>query len=86
MAGVNQLFATEDRVKWNGTRDVVPYYGERGCSRCSFGVLVRLEPHTQPALFIHGGYGAAERMTYDLCLACRHVSIVQVETLNPRRL
>jgi len=74
------------RHTWAGSRAVVPYDGTRYCPRCSHGLLLRLDPHIQPALFYHGGYGASERLTYDLCLACGRVSVVQVETLNPRNL
>lgn len=74
------------RHTWSGSRAVIPYQGKRACSKCSMGVLVRLAPSTQLALFYHGGYGAAERSTYDLCLACGHVVVVAVETLSPRRL
>ena len=73
------------RNTWHGETLPVPYVGDRGCRRCSVGQLVQLEPSTQMALFYHGGYGAAERKTYDLCLACGHVSIIHIETLNPRR-
>lgn len=73
------------RHTWTGERLPVPYLGVRACRRCSVGELIRLEPSTQLALFYHGGYGAAERKTFDLCLACGHVSVVSMETVNPRR-
>jgi hypothetical protein len=74
------------RHTWKGTRLPAVYEGQRGCPRCSIGYLVRMAPHAQPALFYHGGYGATERLTYDLCIACGRVSVVEVETLNPRKL
>lgn len=73
------------RHAWDGETLPVLHQGQRGCRRCSIGELMRLAPSTQLTLFYHGGYGAAERNTYDLCLACGHVSIVHIETLNPRR-
>jgi hypothetical protein len=89
MSPLVQLPGFDEAVRrntWTGSLAVVPYEGTRNCPRCSHGLLMRLAPHVQPALFYHGGYGAAERLTYDLCLACGHVSVVQTETLNPRHL
>jgi hypothetical protein len=38
----------------------------------------------QPALFIHGGYGATRRVTINLCLDCRWAHVVNVIEVNPR--
>ena len=73
------------RHSYKGSRAVLPYHGRRHCSRCSFGELIRLGPVTQMSLFYHGGYGAAERKTIDLCLACGRTQVVHKETVNPRR-
>lgn len=86
--GLLKLEGFDERVRrhsWTGNVLPVPYQGERGCRRCSVGILVRVDPSTQLALFYHGGYGAAVRETCDVCLACGHVSVAQVESLNPRR-
>jgi hypothetical protein len=41
----------------------------------------------QPALFIHGGYGATERTTIRLCTIhdCGWTMVVHVQEVNPRR-
>lgn len=55
------------------------------CPRASCaGDLQRLPSATQLALFIHGGYGAAERSTFDLCLSCGWTREATTETVNPR--
>lgn len=74
------------RHTYRGSRALVPYNGARGCSHCNAGYVVRLDPFAQPALFYHGGYGAVEQTTVDVCLACGRVSIARIETLNPRRI
>lgn len=65
---------------------LVPYTGDRHCTSCNAGTVVRLDPVTQPALFYHGGYGAAEEITIDICLACGRSNVSQVSTRNPRHL
>lgn len=74
------------RHTWQGSRALVRRNGPRPCPRCNAGLVVRINPVIQPALFHHGGYGAAERRTVDVCLACAGVSVARLETLNPRRL
>ena len=73
------------RHAWSGSRALVPYAGVRSCVRCAVGQVVRMTAGVQGALFYHGGYGAAERRTVDVCVACGRVSVAGVETLNPRR-
>lgn len=72
--------------QWAGERLPVLFDGQRACRFCSVGYLVSLDPFAQPALFYHGGYGAVERKTVDVCLACGRVSVMRLETVNPRRL
>ena len=74
------------RHTWTGSRMLVLYQGRRSCTRCTVGEVIRLGPFTQPALFIHGGYGAAERRSVDVCFACGRVAVAQVDSINPRRL
>jgi hypothetical protein len=72
------------RHRWEGSRCLVRHAGKRSCSRCSVGEIVRMTTGVQGALFYHGGYGASERKTVDVCLACGRVSVAGFETLNPR--
>lgn len=72
------------RHSWSGSVALTVYEGDRSCSRCSIGLVVRMTSGVQTALFYFGGYGAAERKTVDVCLACGRVTVVGVETLNPR--
>jgi hypothetical protein len=72
------------RHGWRGSRAVVPYEGDRHCSHCEFGRVLRMTSGVQGALFYHGGYGASERRHVDVCLACGRTSVVRVETLHPR--
>lgn len=37
----------------------------------------------QPALFIHGGYGAADRTTFEFCGNCGWARVVATETISP---
>ena len=53
--------------------------------RCG-ATLVVLPTAIQPALFIHGGYGAAEQSTYEMCIGCGWTRVATTETINPRRL
>lgn len=73
------------RHTWAGETLPAVWKGHRPCNRCSVGEIVRVGTFTQTALFYHGGYGAAERKTVDICLACGRVNIDLLETLNPRR-
>jgi len=74
------------RHSYRGSRSLVPFTGPRPCYHCNAGQVVRLDPVTQPALFYHGGYGAAEETTIDVCLACGRVHTASVSTRNPRHL
>ena len=79
----------DERVRrhtWTGSRALVHYQGHRACTRCSIGEVIQLGPFIQPALFFHGGYGAAERRVVDVCLACGRVTVAQFDTVNPREL
>ena len=73
------------RAVWHGTTLPAVYDGERVCPRCSHGTVIRLDPVVQDALFYHGGYGASERETVDVCLACHRVTVHMVETIRPPR-
>jgi hypothetical protein len=73
------------RESWTGSTALVPFAGQRHCRKCNAGTVVAMPPVTQLALFYHSGYGAAEELTIDVCLACSHVSIRQVSTRNPRK-
>jgi hypothetical protein len=73
------------RHAWKGSLAIAVYEGKRTCGRCSVGEVVRMTAGVQGALFYHGGYGASEEKTVDVCLACGRVSIVGFRTLNPRR-
>ncbi len=74
------------RHTWTGSRSLVPWQGLRVCTRCTVGEIVRLGPFTQPALFFHGGYGAAERQVIDVCVVCGRVTVAQTDAVNPRSL
>lgn len=83
LPGFDQAVA---RHQWTGSRAIKLHTGRRACNRCSMGHLIRLDPVTQPALFYHGGYGAATETTIDVCLACGAVRTAAIKTRNPRRL
>ncbi len=74
------------RHSWKGSLALACYDGRRACTRCSVGHVVRLGPVVQPALFVHGGYGAAVSLVVSVCLACGGTSVLTSETVNPRRL
>lgn len=73
------------RARWTG--NVLPVLARPVCpvSVCA-APLFTLRPAVQPALFFHGGYGAAERTTIRVCVACGWAGTAHVETLNPRHL
>jgi hypothetical protein len=73
------------RHTWLGSKALTLYQGDRYCSRCGFGSVVRMTTGVQTALFYFGGYGAAERKTVDVCLACGRVVVVGFETLREAR-
>lgn len=72
-------------ARWRGTTALVPTPPRCPRPTCR-QPLVRLPGATQPALFIHGGYGAAQQHHRDLCTACGHVRHAATRTLNPRHL
>lgn len=77
MSPLVELPGFEEAVKrhsYNGSRELAVFEGDRGCTRCSVGILCRLTLGVQDALFFHGGYGASERRTVDVCVACGRVS------------
>jgi hypothetical protein len=39
---------------------------------------------SQPALFLHGGYGATQVRSWRVCYACRRAELVSVAEVNPR--
>lgn len=71
------------RHQYQGNRLPVLYEGPRHCRRCSMGLLVRLGPFTQHALFIDGGYGASETIEVDVCLACGATAVPTKNTVRP---
>jgi len=82
-----KLFTTEAvrKPKWTG--NVLPVLSPPRCPVKVCGhPLTTLPAVTQPALFLHGGFGAAERTTLRLCCACLWVGTARVESVSPRRL
>lgn len=74
------------RERWTGNVLPVRREGRFACHRCGTAdSMVRLDPYTQDALFFHGGYGASERMTAAVCLACGRSSVLTTETVRPPR-
>lgn len=84
-----RLFVTENttgprRHEWGRW---LPVLAAPRCPRPRCGArLMRLPTAIQPALFIHGGYGAAEQSTQETCLGCGWTRTATTETINPRRL
>lgn len=76
---------TAPKQRWTGTVLPAVYDGERSCSRCGWGVLVRLDPFTIDALFFDVGYGESVRRTVGVCLACGQASDVARESVRPPR-
>lgn len=74
-----QLFETEEREIWQGSRDLV-VASSVVCAWCgdTFDVT-----YTQAALFYHGGYGATEGKRIRGCV-CGAIRSVSRYTLNPR--
>lgn len=54
--------------------------------RCACGTVPTVMTVTQPALFIHAGFGAAETKTVVLCGGCWTVRVVEVAASNPRNI
>jgi hypothetical protein len=76
--------ARDERLEPTTGAEIVPLPRD-ACLRCggeitTFGV-------GQPALFIHGGYGATERTTIRLCTThdCSWSMVVHVQEVNPRK-
>ena len=76
-----ELFNVEPRTRWEGTRAIVPTYGAP-CHRCGTSYRIR---YVQPALFFHGGYGAAEERATTYC-ECGLLSFTRLSLKNPRHL
>lgn len=73
------------RARWSG--NVLPVLSPPVCPRATCGApLVTCRPAVQPALFFHGGYGAAQRVVNELCGACGWSRTATVESVNPRLL
>lgn len=53
-----------------------------GCPTCAGPVVTQVV--TEPALFIHGGYGASRRTTVEICFDCRTARLLEVTEVNPR--
>lgn len=80
------LFDTGPRTaRRRGTTALVPAPARCPHPTCA-QPLLRLPAAIQPALFIHGGYGAAELTTRDLCTTCGYLRTATTETINPRHL
>lgn len=48
--------------------------------------LVTMPSAIQPALFLHGGYGAAEQSVRKVCPRCGWTMTVETNSINPRKL
>lgn len=73
------------RGRWTG--NVLPVLAAPLCPREVCGSpLIRLPAAVQPALFFHGGYGAARRVVNELCGGCGWTRTATIESLNPRTL
>ncbi len=73
------LFSQQPTRRWSGGRNVVPYTGDNRCARC--GATRLLMTYDQAALFIHGGYGATDRITIRACFCGTDTDL---RTVNPR--
>lgn len=71
-------------ARWTGSLEIVPLPRDR-CLRC--GAQVEQTTFGQPALFVHGGYGATERTTLAICSApgCWWWRTTDITEVNPRR-
>lgn len=77
--------AAAARTRWSG--NALPVLAPPVCPAAGCGApLATLRPAVQPALFFHGGYGAAERVVNVLCGACGWSRTCTVESVNPRLL
>lgn len=73
------------RSYWTG--NVLPVLAPPLCpDEACRAPLTLSRPAVQPALFAHGGYGAAERITRVLCTGCYWTGTATVESVNPRHL
>ena len=73
------MLPLEAKPKWHGTKALAIRR-----EACACGPLDRAD-YTQPALFAHGGYGAAERVVARWCI-CGKVKQRDTEPRNPRHL
>lgn len=69
--------------RWRGGVAVQLFAGPRSCGRCGSGLVVEVPAWVQQPLLRHGGYGAAERFSPLVCLACGRASMRMVETVRP---
>lgn len=74
------LFATAPRLRWTGTTALAI----RLSPDCQCGPTLS-GAYIQPALFYHGGYGAAEAVESMWCM-CGRVRIRNTRPVNPRTL
>jgi len=79
MTSTTELFEV-DRIKWGGSRELV-WLASLDCQWCRGGFDVTYE---QPALFVHGGYGATDRIRVRGCL-CGALFLSSYATVRPRR-
>lgn len=78
------LFEFLERAeKWTGGKELM--VREPGCPECGTP-LIAASIH-QPALFIHGGYGATKKITWALCpnKECRWSLEHVIEEVRPDR-
>ncbi len=71
------LFVTPRRRRWSGTRALAIRDADCVCGPLQHATF------TQPALFYHGGHGAAEKVNASWCL-CGKVKRRDTVPTNPR--
>jgi len=76
-----RLYAVEPKRRWTGST-AIAVVDAPTCVWCGTWFEAT---HTQPALFYHGGYGAAQRRSARWCL-CGAVGSVDLTDVNPRNL
>lgn len=74
------LFEVERAPRWTGTRALALSVSVD----CHCGPVYR-GSYTQPALFYHGGHGAAERIESTWCM-CGRIRMRDSLPINPRKL
>lgn len=53
-----------------------------GCPDCD-GIVVT-QVIMEPALFIHGGYGATRKTTVSICFGCGYSHVGEISEVSPR--